>query len=198
MKENKYYGAEIVRRGLLCACLLLLISLIAHAQVSTPVPGHWQYQWLKTDSGFVPPRFTTANRPTPSIGALIYNLDSSRLQYSTASAWITLPTGSAYIPIPNDWTVSFTGDGTLARDTTVTPPGSCGSTTTKYLHYQIPAFIGFRLRLYDYFSPKVEGIAQACANGVNYYAWNSSTGDLFIVGEGDTPGYSIYFRATAY
>ena len=91
-------------KKLLFAILLLTSAQVAFSQAYVPVFGHWQYEFFKVTNVFTPPHYTTTSRPAAGNGIqFIYNDDSSKLQYSTGSTWITLNgtpggSGGTYTP----------------------------------------------------------------------------------------------------
>ena len=81
--------------------ILLFASFSASAQtIWNPISGSWEYkQDLKVDNIFIPPAYTTAGRPAPTVPyQLINNTDSGKLQISTGLAWVTVGGGSGFIP----------------------------------------------------------------------------------------------------
>lgn len=74
--------------------ILILCSFGASAQNYVPIFGHWSHQWDRFDNEIIVPRYTTTNRPAPTdIGQWIFNTDSSKMQYSNGSVWVTVGSG---------------------------------------------------------------------------------------------------------
>lgn len=173
----------------------LSISFYARSQTWTPIAGRYSYTFLKIDSLLYLPNGPTSTRPTPIAHAywLRYNTDSANFEYSNGTKWFMFS-----VRPPEDFTDSYVGDGTKARDTTIAVTGGCGPVTIPYLYYKLPQYIGFRMRVNTFFQPLVHGQSGYCLFGSGYYEWDSQTGELFLLGFSDPPSNGIQFTMQPY
>lgn len=178
---------------------LALLSLTVTAQSYTPIAGKFQYQFMKIDSLAMLPGGNTATRKPASSAryAVRYNTDSSAFEYSDGTRWWTFAIKAA-----GDFIISEMVPAPEIRDTTISMscflyPGGI-TVNIPYLHYKIPQFIGFRVRVTSLAQSFDEGPETYCLYQNPFIVWNSQTGDLFILGGGDTPGELIYYRVSSY
>jgi hypothetical protein len=129
--------------------------------------------------------------PLPgSYGRFYAASDSARLYFDNGAVWVNL-SGGGYTRTPTDTTILATafGDTTLHITCGALP----GTYTVGYFYVNIPAYLGFRVRVHcdEYYN--ILDQTGFCAGSIYfqkpcYYTFNSATGDLYVFGVAATGG----------